>query len=54
LIGLITKEKLELLASTVTFISCRLELRVKLAGAARWDSVESWRDREQEEGAVGC
>ena len=34
------KEKHEISTSKVTFFSCRLELRVKLADAARWEGVE--------------
>ena len=34
------KEKLELSVSTVAFISCRRELRLKLADITRWGSVE--------------
>ena len=43
--------KQELLASTVGFISSRVVLRVKLAGVARWCSVErgmGWREGKME------
>ena len=47
------KEELELSACQVAFISCRTELRVKLAGATQWDSVV-WGSKDGErEGKVG-
>ena len=35
-----TIEKQELSAITVAFCSCEVELEVKLAGVARWNTVE--------------
>ena len=52
--GLKTKEKQELSTSPGVFISCRVKLRVKLAGAARYGSmVRESRDGERKGKVVG-
>ena len=45
LINLKTRGKLELSTTTVTFLICREELLVKLAGVAKWGRVERVNDR---------
>ena len=50
-IGLEMKENQELSASNVAFFNSRVELRVKVAYATRWGSVEreSWIERQRGE-----